>query len=68
MAGALRAFTPGEVKDLLERYIREARKDRNSEPVDGSGTIAAAASITQREHPPPPACIPVHSPQSTVHC
>ncbi len=26
MAGALRAFTPGEVKDLLERYIREARK------------------------------------------
>ncbi len=26
MAGALRAFTPGEVKDLLERYIKEARK------------------------------------------
>lgn len=26
MAGAIRTFTPGEVKDLLERYIREARK------------------------------------------
>jgi len=26
MAGALRTFTPGEVKNLLERYIKEARK------------------------------------------
>ncbi len=27
MAGAIRTFTPGEVKDLLERYVREARRN-----------------------------------------
>lgn len=26
MAGALRTFTPGEVKDLLERYVKESRR------------------------------------------
>jgi hypothetical protein len=30
MAGAIRTFTPGEVKDLLERYVKEARKRAGS--------------------------------------
>ena len=30
MAGGIRTFTPGEVRDLLERYVREARKEAGS--------------------------------------